>query len=258
MPHNLSSNIGGLTFAFGALYQRMAFQQAQSFHEHGLPFAVILEKGFSDAYVAWDSLDNTQVIELAKEVDKPFEFERYAYDLTPFEVTIKTDADLVLPAGWTGLPLWYTCQDLISGIPTSIQGLEIPSSPYRRAWSVYGVPEVHSAFFLFRKSAQAKSFFERVGVRFDTFYSTSAKEVSRDPSTDLIYSLAWLDVVGPELGPCLPFLHMKFGTSGLTAYRDNWVSNANLMRDSNGMYLNGVQLVNPVHYYDKSFSLERI
>ena len=257
MP-NLSPRIGGLTFAFGALYQKMAFQQAQSFKEHGLPFAVVLERGRVDSCVDWKSLTNTQVVELDKEVDKPFEFERYAYDLSPFEVTIKTDADLILPAGWTGLPLWYTHLDLISGIPVSIQGLEVPSSPYRRAWSVYGLPEVHSAFFLFRKSAQAQTFFERVGARFDTFYSTLAKEVSRDPSTDLIYSLAWLDVVGPELGPCLPFLHMKFGTSGLVSYRDNWVSHVNLMRDSAGLYLNGVQLVHPVHYYDKSFSMERI
>ncbi len=250
--------LGGLTFAFGPLYQRMAFQQAASFQQHGLPFAVILEKGLADTYnVPWGSLANTQLIELNHEVEKPFEFERYAYELSPFEFTIKTDADLILPPGWQGLPSWYLSMDLVSGIPISIQGLSIPSSPYRREWSLYGLPEVHSAFFLYRKSTRARSFFERVGYRFDTFYTTSVREVVKAPSTDLIYSLAWADVVGLELGPSLPFLHMKYGTSGLISYRDNWVSHVNLMKDPQGLYINGVQLVHPVHYYDKSFSLER-
>ncbi len=251
--------VGGLTFAFGELYQRMAFEQAKSFAVHNLPFAVVLEKGYSSAYdVPWGSLSNTQVIELNHKVGKAFEFERFAYEISPFETTLKTDADLVLPPGWGGLPSWASCLNLISGSPVSIQGLTIPSSPYRRAWSIHGLPEVHSAFFLFRKSAQAKTFFDKVGERFDTFYSRSVRDVEKASSTDLIYSLAWVDVMGVELGPSLPFLHMKFGTSGLNFYRDNWVSHVNALKDAQGVYLNGVQLIHPVHYYDKSFSLERI
>jgi hypothetical protein len=231
----------------------MAFLQALSFQQHDLPFVVIVEKGRStDSAVNWSSLRNTQVVELLHDVHSPFEFERYAYELSPFDVTIKTDADLILPPGWTGLPQWSLNLDLVSGVPVSIQGLTIPSSPYRRAWSVHGLPEVHSAFFLFTKSDQASIFFRRVGERFDNFYSTSAREIAL-PSTDLIYSLAWVDAVGMDLGPGLPFLHMKYGTSGLDSYRDDWVSHVNFMEDSMGTYINGTQLVHPVHYYDKSF-----
>lgn len=250
-------NVGGLTFAFGASYRKMAFLQAQSFEQHDLPFVVVVEKGrASTCDLAWSSLCNTRIVELTHEVHSPFEFERYAYELSPFELTIKTDADLILPPGWLGLPQWSAQLDLVSGIPVSIQGLEIPSSPYRRAWSEHGLPEVHSAFFLFRKSDKAYSFFRRVGERFDTFYSTTVREFAT-PSTDLIYSLAWADVVGLELGPSLPFLHMKFGTSGLNSYRDDWVSHVNFLEDADGMYINGAQLVHPVHYYDKSFPLHR-
>jgi len=248
-----NGKIGGLTFAFGAGYRKMAFLQAQSFELHGLPFAVVVEKGCTSlGDLDWNSVRNTQVVELMHEVHSPFEFERYAYELSPFEVTIKTDADLILPPGWLGLPQWTGSLDLVSGIPISIQGIEIPSSPYRRAWSAHGLPEVHSAFFLFRKSDRAQAFFHSVGKRFDTFYSTTTRELAT-PSTDLIYSLAWVDVVGIELGPGLPFLHMKFGTSGLDSYRDDWVSHVNLMEDSAGIYINGTQLVHPVHYYDKTF-----
>jgi hypothetical protein len=251
--------VGGLTFAFGELYQRMAFEQAKSFGAHNLPFAVVLEKGYTNAYeIPWDSLANTQTIELDHKIGKAFEFERFAYEISPFETTIKTDADLVLPPGWRGLPSWSSCLNLISGIPVSLQGLTIPSSPYRRSWSAHGLPEVHSAFFVFQKSEQAKRFFEQVGERFDTFYTTSVRDVEKSPSTDLVYSLAWMAVLGAELGPSLPFLHMKFGTSGLNSYRDNWVSQVNLLKDAQGLYLNGVQLIHPVHYYDKSFSLEKV
>lgn len=252
-----SQRIGGLTFAFGALYQKMAFLQAQSFEQHGLPFVIVVEKGRgNDASLDWDSLKNTQIVELTSRVHSPFEFERYAYDLSPFDATIKTDADLILPPGWLGLPAWSLDLDLVSGVPISIQGLPIPSSPYRREWSAHGLPEVHSAFFLFKRSNQAATFFRRVGERFDNFYSTSAREIAT-PSTDLIYSLAWVDAVGMDLGPGLPFLHMKYGTSGLDSYRDDWVSHVNFMEDSAGMYINGTQLVHPIHYYDKSFPKHR-
>ncbi len=250
-------DIGGFTFAFGASYQKMAFLQAKSFKRHGLPFAVVVEEGRTNFHgVPWETLPNTQVIELKHEVSKPFEFERYAYDLSPFEITVKTDADLVLPPGWQGLPKWAHDLDLISGVPISIQGLEVRSSPYRYAWSDHGLPEVHSAFFVFSRSSRSKRFFERVGRRFDTFYQTSIQEVA-GPSTDLLYSLAWSDIVGLDIGPGLPFLHMKFGTSGLDSYRDRWVDHVNLMEDDSGLYINGVQLIHPVHYYDKSFAFRR-
>lgn len=252
-----SQKIGGLTFAFGASYQEMAFLQAQSFEQHGLPFVIVVERGrASDGSLNWGLLRNTQVIELTARIYSPFEFERYAYELSPFDVTLKTDADLILPPGWLGLPQWSLGMDLVSGIPVSIQGLPVPSSPYRREWSTHGLPEVHSAFFLFKKSDRAAAFFRRVGERFDDFYSTSARELA-PPSTDLVYSLAWVDAAGLELGPGIPFLHMKYGTSGLDSYRDDWVSHVNFMEDSTGMYINGTQLVHPIHYYDKSFPRHR-
>jgi hypothetical protein len=248
-------SIGGLTFALGQdLYQDMAALQAETFAHHGLSFATVVEEGSSLSVALQAS--PSKIIRVKHRPRVPFDFEAVAFDLSPFDITIKTDADLLLPRGWQGLPDWVQHTNIVSAQPITIHGHRVRASPYRKKWTSLGLPEVHSAFFLFDRSQTSQKFFFEVKRIFSTYRDISICDVEPKASTDLVYSLAWANVKGQDLGSTLPFVHMKPGTSGFSCHYENWSPYLVYMNDAEGSYINGLQIIHPFHYYEKSFVKE--
>ena len=246
------SNLGALTFAFGSQYQEMAALQAHSWATAGIELTVVVDEpvGFK--------LSNSpaRITTIGKRIWKPFEFERLAYELSPYQTTIKTDADVFVPGAWPGLPSWCTSLPFVSGVPYTLYGAAVPSSPYREAWAVYGLPEVYSAFCTFTKGPSAEQFFLDVGRVFDVFYTAGYQAMAPHPSTDLAYSVAFAHLDQYQrYGTGLPFHHMKSQTSGAFGLPDAWTDSVSIIRNptSNYLTLNGLEIQYPLHYYDKRF-----
>lgn len=243
--------VGALTFAFGEpRYQLMAAEQAVSWQHHGIPCTVIVG---TNVVLPVLRESGANIVYLDRYITMPFEFERYALELSPYQVTIKTDADVLIPRTWQGLPPWVAELPFVSGIPVTFAGAHVRSSPYRTAWTAKGLPEVHTAICTFTKCADTTSLFNTIGTVFDTFYASDLCTLDVAPSTDLVYSIAWA-VHGQEVGLGVPFHHMKRATSGQTIGGDKWVDQIAALEDAQGhLYLNGVRVDLPFHYYDKRF-----
>lgn len=242
--------VGALTFAFGEpRYQLMAALQADSWRYHEIPCTVVVDRKPLPFLV--DSGAN--IVLLDQHITMPFEFERYALDLSPYQLTIKTDADVMIPRTWRGLPPWAHELSFVSGIPVTFAGAPVRSSPYRKAWTAQGLPEVHTAICTFTKCAETTALFGIIGNVFDTFYTSDLCNFDRVPSTDLVYSIAYA-LQGEGVGLGIPFHHMKRGTSGATRGSDNWINQISVTEDLGGnLYLNGLRVDLPFHYYDKRF-----
>lgn len=242
----MSRKIGVLCFALGEPYQRMAAMQALSWRRIGLPTTVVT----TEPVPSWlASVANTVVY--TKRVRVPFAYEVDAYDLSPYEVTLKTDADLVVPPD-AFLDL-RSLQDVQTGQPTTVLGLPVRNSVYRKNWSEkHDLPQVYSAFFAFVKGQQAKLFFDYVRQVFTNFFVSDLENLDTAPSTDLAYSIAWAQMYGTNLGQTLPFLHMKPGITGLD-HSNLWIDTLPVTYDAQGLYLSGLKITLPFHYYDKRF-----
>lgn len=246
----MNNSVGALTFAIGAKYQRMAAIQARSWERLGIPMTVVIDGNL----IAELGRTHAQVVFLPpnRSVEVPFGFEALAYELSPYDLTFKTDADLVMPPTWK-VPSYISASDLFTGQPHTVYGQPVVSSPYRRNWLELGVPEVHSAFFAFRKSPTAELFFDKVEEAFHNFYASPLARVDTRPSTDLVYSVAWPPVMGYSLGMTLPFVHMKPMTSGLNHSREDWTNEMSFLTSGYGLYVQGIEIIYPFHYYDKAF-----
>ena len=243
--------LGALTFAIGDDYQNMAAVQAQSWARIGIPMTVVIAGRATPALLHSEA----NIVQLNREVTKPFEFEKYAYELSPYTVTIKTDADLVVPWMWRPTPL-MTEMPLISGKPIQINGASVENSPYREtATKFLGLPEVYSAFFTFRKGPDASTFFRYVDEIFTSYYLTDLPNVEATPSTDFVYSVAWARLFSSsDLGYTLPFHHMKHGVHGLGTVGHDWSAEANLMVTNGDIFINGYQVYHPLHYHNKDLA----
>ena len=85
---------GVLTFAFGSEYQTQALCQALTLRKSlGMELtAVVGEHDTVDK-----RLEKVANIKALKGTFSRFEYEQHALDLTPYDITFKTDADLLFP-----------------------------------------------------------------------------------------------------------------------------------------------------------------
>lgn len=242
------TKVGALTFALGRAYQQMALLQARSWSALGIPMTVVVSP--TDGLIE-GLTDVANVVEYLRPVTKAFEYEAYALDLSPYEVTIKTDADVWIPPCYE-LPQYVQKLSLVSGQPSTMWGLRIRSSPYRQAWSNLNLPEVYSAMFSFRKDSVSRTFFDTVKQVFANHYVSDLKKHERKPSTDFAYSVAWAALFGTDVGAGLPFVHMKPGLTGLDIPL-NWTDHIPVLGNRD-LYISGLRVVLPLHYYDKRFA----
>ncbi len=270
------SKWGFLTFVDTEEYYRMAVLAALSgWLAHGIPTCIVN----ASAGLAWkDTPLNHALWEVGALIetglqydDKPNPFHRewQACILSPFEHTLKIDADMFFPTGLP-LPLAQLEESPLparSAVPYTIQYTRATSKAYRQTFVDNALPDVYSALFYFRKEQATWRFFDKVHDIFDGWSEERARLVPKSrpklASTDVVYAMAAshlnMSLVAPD--DLLRFVHVKTqlnwkATLGFPITEDWTQFVTHTLTDSNRLLIGGYAQLYPVHYYVKRFGLD--
>jgi hypothetical protein len=182
------------------------------------------------------------------------------YEASPYEYTIKLEADMYVP---TSIEYWWDIlknHDLV--VSTTIRNFkqEISSSrAYRKFIDENKLPDVYNAITYFRKSEKSKKFFSLVRNIFENWdeYKKVLKcNVDEEATTDWVYALA-CHIMGEE-NTTLPaftqmgMVHMKQFINDLPT--ENWTDTLVYEILPDHFRINTVPQMYPVHYHVKSFA----
>ncbi len=241
---------GILTFAFGTEYQLQAYCQALTARKNlNMELTAVVE----DGKAVDKRLERVANIVALKGTWDKFEYEQLALDLTPYDLTYKTDADLVFPRGST---LYHaTHLPVTSGVACDVRGTVSDSTVYREVEADLGAPTIYSACFSFNKHmGKAQEFFETTKDLYRNWYRLSLWEKTEKPlppTTDTVYSIAWMKVMGLARINGNEFVHAKPKINGWDD--PQWTkTNVFMMDDGCRMYVDGIRLCKPFHYFDKT------
>jgi hypothetical protein len=182
------------------------------------------------------------------------------YEASPYEYTIKLEADMIIPSN---IDYWWdilTQKDLV--ICSTIRNFknEISDVKSYRGFVIDNeLPDVYNAITYFKKSDLAKEFFYIVK---DIFYNweeyKKLLKCNRDEivTTDWAYSLA-AHIIGIESCTLPNFtqmsmVHMKKHINYLT--RENWTDELVYEFTEDSFKVNTFPQCYPFHYYIKDFS----
>lgn len=183
-----------------------------------------------------------------------------AYSLSPYEHTIKLEADMFIPRS---LDHWWDvlCQrDLVvSTTIRNFKGQISASRAYRRFIDDNALPDVYNAITYFKKSAVAEKFFDTVKNILENWpqYRSMLKcNQQEEISTDWAYAIA-CHLLGKELTTLPTFTemsmtHMKQLINGLPS--ENWTDVLLCEFLDHATRVNTYTQVYPFHYHLKSFS----
>ena len=184
------------------------------------------------------------------------------YDATPYEYTIKLEADMYVPSSieyyWDVLK----SRDLV--ISTSIRDYKGNLSDvraYRRFVDINKLPDCYNAMTYFRKSAIADRFFKIVREIFEhweQYRSILQCNVDEPVTTDWAYSIA-SHIVGVENSTLPGFdsfsmIHMKPFINDLL--QNDWTKELVYEFTDNGLRINTYPQLYPFHYHIKTFAAE--
>jgi hypothetical protein len=184
------------------------------------------------------------------------------YDASPYEYTIKLEADLYLPRS---IDHWWNTlskHDLV--LMTTIRNYtnEISHEKfYRRFITENNLPDTYNAITYFRKSTTAQLFYSVVGNIFENWndYLKILRPVDTfTPSTDFVYAIA-AHIMGVE-NCTLPnftdfsMTHMKPMINSLVTH--NWCEQLIYEITPESMRINTIPQMYPVHYHVKKFAYE--
>lgn len=241
---------GVLTFAYGKDYQRMAFAQALSCRNHGVDMTVVVP------VLEFPHLQEVANVVVFEDPVEKFEWELQAFRLSPYEVTLKTDADLLWPTdcfmeGYFG---FVERIDIASGVACDLSGTLVECEIYRQKELELGWPTFYSAVWGFNKSPKAKQFFDRSFQIYENWWALNSKIGGLPFTTDSVLSLAYfMEYAKATIPHGLSFIHAKEGVCG-PLMPDNWSASVPKAIDLNGnVYINNRKLSLPFHYYDKNF-----
>lgn len=255
----MDNNLGGLTFAFGWQYQRMAYALALTLKRFGIPLTVVVPAYDYDKELVAKLESVCHVLPLEGQFNR-FEYEAQAYDLSPYDVTFKFDSDMIVPGESYLKDMENLVQNMgiVSGIACTLDGTPSRSNIYRKIETAMDVPIIYSALFGFKKCQAASNFFSEVKRLFSQWYALPLLSADLPATTDTLYSVAWRTLKLPEPTYGLPFLHMKPGIAG-SAIPYNWTRQIPYSLDAQGrLHVNSHQIRIPFHYFDKEFLSDSI
>jgi len=184
------------------------------------------------------------------------------YEASPYEYTIKLEADLYLPKSIE--PWWDVLKHKDVVISTTIRDFKQEISKqkfYRRFVEDNKLPNVYNAITYFRKSDLAEKFFQTVKVIFENWPEFRA-QLKCNPTelatTDWVYSIA-AHIIGVEKVTLPNFtdmsmVHMKQHINGLPS--EDWTDVLVYEILSHTLRINTVPQMYPVHYHVKKFANE--
>lgn len=268
---------GYFTIAQGELYQRFAYALALSLkitqpqELSKLSIAVTPEERSTipDKYLqVFDQVVDIPWGDHAADSSWKLENEWKVIHMTPYEETIKLDADMLFTTDVSGRWDALSSQSLICATrPVTYRGEVITSDHYRKVFTANDLPNVYSAFMYFKKDDTSFEFFRVAEDIFNNYerYFYEFLEAEHRPtvvSTDVVFGLAAkITQTGfskvDSLLDATSFIHMKsklqnWKTDNYKA--DEWMDMVPChfpsLRD---MKIAQYRLDVPLHYYQKSF-----
>ncbi len=181
------------------------------------------------------------------------------YDASPYEHTIKLEADMIIPVS---IDYWWDIlveRDIV--VCSSIRNYKGEISQvrdYRRFIDDNKLPDVYNAITYFKKGDTAKQFFDLVKNVF-TFWDDWKKILKcnkdEEASTDWVYAIV-CHLMGKEITtlPTAPIsmVHMKKYVNDLSI--EDWTNE--LVYEFDELRINTIPQRYPFHYYIKDFSKE--
>lgn len=273
---------GFFTIAQGKEYQRLAYAAALSLKlsqpegYSNLSIGVTKEELNSVEPKYLEVIDN--VIEIpwkdhAANSSWKLENEWKAIYMTPYDETIKLDADMLFPSD---ISSWWSVLEKSEGVfctkAMTYRGDEITSDFYRKTFTESDLPNIYTAMFYFKKTEANFELFRLAEVIFNNwerfFYEyLSPEHRPRIVSTDVVFALA-AKILDYQSLNAMPhtnvptFVHMK---SQLQHWPDDqfmiedWtkIVRSYFGRDGSLIVGNYRQEL-PFHYHVKSFVTDRM
>ena len=182
------------------------------------------------------------------------------YEASPYEYTIKLEADVYVPQSidhW-----WDALKDRDLVVSTHIRNFKQDISDikaYRKFIVDNDLPEVYNGITYFRKSNFAKQFFETVRTIFENwgeFRRALKCNLDETATTDWVYALAchMLGVENTTLphSEFLSMVHMKQFINGLPT--EDWTDTFVYEILPHTFRINTIPQRYPIHYHIKSFA----
>jgi hypothetical protein len=181
------------------------------------------------------------------------------YEASPYEYTIKLEADMFIPKD---ISYWWDVleqRDVV--VSTKIRNVRQELSDvkmYRKFIVDNKLPDVYNAITYFKKSPLAEEFFNVVKDIFQNWeeYKSILKCDSDEPaSTDYVYSIA-CHIIGVEK-TTMPFdkmsmIHMKQYINNTLV--EDWTKQFTYEYTNNTIKINSIIQEYPFHYHIKDFS----
>lgn len=184
------------------------------------------------------------------------------YEASPYEYTIKIEADIYIPRS---IEYWWDIlkpHDLV--ISTSIRDFKnrISNSMfYRKTIENNKLPNTYNALTYFKKSNTAEKFYKLVRMIFENWNSMKSllKISDNEPATtDVVYALA-AKIIGEEKTTLPSFtdmsmIHMKPEIN--KTFSINWTKELVYEIHEHTLRINTIPQMYPFHYHIKDFSTE--
>lgn len=272
---------GFFTIAQGEKYQRLAYAMALSLKlsqkEHsGLSIGVTkkeLKKVPKKYKAVFDQVVEIPWDDHAKNSEWKLENEWKAIHMTPYDETIKLDADMFFPRDISG---WWTALERSEGVfatkAHTYSGELITSDFYRKTFTESKLPNIYTAMFYFKKTEVNYELFRTAEFVFNNwercFYEFLGSEHRPTYfSTDVAFAIA-AKIMDYEQYNQLPhtgvptFVHMKSQLQG-------WIDNEYMKEDWTKMIpysfnndcdlkLGNYLQTLPVHYHVKEFMTDKM
>jgi hypothetical protein len=192
----------------------------------------------------------------------PFKIENdlLVYEMSPYEYTIKLEADMFVPHD---ISWWFdVLKDRDVAVCSTIRDYNNRISDsrfYRRVLDANLLPDTYNAITYFKKSDAAKQFFataRQVYNNWAEFQEVYALNQEEPPSTDEVYAIA-AEIIGREhvvmpLFTEMSMIHMKSMITGTAL--EEWPNQITHELCVDNFKLDTIPQLYPVHYHVKSFA----
>lgn len=272
---------GFFCIAQGEQYQRMAYALALSLK--------LSQKKYSNLSIGVTSEELSavprkyrevfdEVVEIpwqdhAKNSKWKLENEWKAIHMSPYDETVKLDADMIFPSD---IGVWWDILSQSEGVfctkPIAYRREIISNDFYRKVFTENDLPNVYTAFFYFKKTQINYDLFKEAEFIFNNwercFYDLLKPEHRPTfVSTDVVFGLAAkiLDYEQLNKTPHInipTFVHMKSQLQGWPNDQfmtDDWTKMIKTFYSKDGVLCIGNYLQTyPIHYYIKNFMTDKI
>lgn len=272
---------GFFTIAQGDRYVRYAYALALSLQlsqKEYKDLSIGITPGYSvpEKYAkAFDQIIEIPFGDHAKDSDWKLENEWKSIYMSPYDETIKLDADMIFPEDISTWWEFLSKNDYtFAENAATYRGEIVDSDYYRKTFTMNELPNVYTAFFYFKKTEKSYELFkmaEFIYYNWETFFYEFLEPVNRPKyvSTDVVFALA-SKIVGHEAVTKhlnMPiFVHMK-------SYLQNWELESRLNKtlpddwqqivktyftDDCELFIGNHKQYLPVHYHLKDWLTDEI